>query len=39
MKRCIALNLEAKLAQPDDLRETARTFITFYYDMIYTTVR
>ena len=39
MKRCIALNLEAKLAQPDDLRETAGTFITFYYDMIYTTVR
>ena len=39
MKHCIALNLEAKLTQPDDLRETAGTFITIYCDMIYTTVR
>lgn len=39
MKHCIAPNAEAKLTQPDDLRETARTFFTFYYDMIDTKVR
>lgn len=39
MKHCIALDVEAKLTQPDDLRETAGTFITLCYDMIYTKVR